>query len=370
MRKGVLVLDTLIFESLCNDTLVKYLTNDKYFILLWTDCDVHDRDIINIPYHGHINGLRNGCKPYRYLRMFMRRYFPNILGLPVIILDFERNFNNSRFGYDKCIDINDVVTRQEFNNRDIYVIDVVKLFEEIDLFIKDYSTKLNSVVSEETVVSENKVLSMNDMLGNCRRGASHKNVKQQITNKRCVLVVGSNFFSIYHNVPHPELCTFLNSCHLVVWMNNKNVNEIDIQKFRSDMRTKNNINVNFMLFGLDRNVKSISYVRRFLLPTKLPFIIIDNLKNIYDTDDVLYTSLCDFDYYINLQEYIINRAFFDFKKIIFNITKFINITSIITRTDMKRKKVQIVEYHSDDSSSPKLGEHNKNKRRKKNKNLN
>lgn len=332
MKKAIVVLDVLIFECLNNDNLFKYL-DESYFLLLWTSY-YHTVDLSAIPFDGYIKGLRNGCKPYRYLRMHLRQWHPDVLGLPVVIVDFEKNFHHSRFGYDMCVDINSVVSQQEYNNRDISVIDTKKLFTDIDVFVQQYMASMRNTITEETILANNVVLTSVDLFEQVDRKNSTTGAvvrpkgKQRIVNKQCVLVVGSEFFSIYHNVDCKSFEEFLSACHLVVWMNNKNVNKLQIQNFMATMKA-NNINVNYMLFGLDRNVKTITLVRRHLQPTRLPFVLVDNVVNIYDCDETpQYNAMCDFDYYINLRDFISRQfTFYDMRSIIEKIRKFIRVSA-------------------------------------------
>ncbi|WBR61456.1 hypothetical protein [Drosophila suzukii associated hytrosavirus 1] len=324
-------MDVLIFESLNNDNLYKYL-DESFFLVLWTSCLKRSTELAAIPFDGLIEGLRNGSKPYRYLRMHLRQYHPEVLGLPVVIVDFEKNFISSRFGYDLCVDVNDVVSKQTYNNRDISVIDTKKLFGEINMFVQQYVVSVRNVISEETILANNVVLTSVDMFDQVGRS------KQRIMNKDCVLVVGSSFFTIYHNVQCIQFQQFLSTCHLVVWMNNKSASKMQIQNFVATMKT-NNIKINYMLFGLDRNVKSITMVRRHLAPTKLPFVLIDDLTNIYDRDESQFNAMCDFDYYINLQDYLVQSRFYDMEKIIRKLRKFMHLS-----TPKPIDKIKIVEY--------------------------
>lgn len=335
MKKVILVCDILIFESLNNDDLMKYLNND-YFLVLWTSNFYNSIEIDKIPYDGYINGLRNNCKPFRYLRMYLRRYNPEVLGLPVVIVDFEKNFNNSRNGYDLCIDINSIVVQQIYNNLDIDVIDTRKMFNQINGFVQEYRNHSLNIINEEMVLSNSVVLTLNDVF--------EKSEKQKIINKQCVLVVGSSFFSIYHNIHCKKFQEFLKKCHLVVWTNNKNVDKNQVRDFITTLKN-NNINVNFMLFGLDRNVKSISFVRKHLTPTRLPFILIDDIENIYNIQQYEMTTFCDFDYYINMNEYFVaESSFYDMENIILNIEKFIKSTLY---KPSSQEKIKIQECHKD-----------------------
>lgn len=315
MAKAVIVLDTLIFESLNNENLCKYL-NDYYFIVLWTSkyCNIE-----KIPYNAYINGLRNGHKPYRYLRMFLRKYHTSVLCLPCIIVDLEKNYCASQFGYDMCINIKTMVEQQNLNNRPINVINTKQLFLNIYNFVQEYN-----------------IAPIN--------GISPQRCKQSIVNKMCVLVVGSSFFSLYHNVPCREFVEFLNTCHIVVWIGSKNINEAEVINFRTTLKN-NDINVNCMFFGLDHNIMSISYVRRSLAPTNLPFILIDNLCHIYDSVDTQYKTVCDFDYYFNLRAYMIDKKFYDMQRIIETIRKFL----LSIRPKQHEPVITIEEQNSDDN---------------------
>ena len=336
MKKAVIVLDMLIFECLNNDDLFKHL-NEDYFLCLWTS-SFRKKEIEKIPYDGYIYGLRNGCKPYKYLRMYLRKHHTSVLCLPSIIVDFEKNYINSRYGYDMCIDIKNIITQQLFNNRNINVIDTKKLFTDISSFVRQYSEKTLTTISEETISSKSVVLSSGDIFEQVNKN------KQRIINKKCVLIVGSSFFSIYHNVDCSIFTEFLNNCYLIVWINNKNVNKQQINTFVTTMKN-DNININGMLFGLDRGTKSISFVRKHLHPTTLPFILVDNLENIYNAEN-LYESFCDFDYYINLDEFLVNSTFYNMERILENIKRFIN--SLFQK---QPDKIKILEYTGDSSDT-------------------
>ena len=336
MKKAIIVLDTLIFECLNNDDLFKHL-NDDYFLCLWTS-SFRKKEIDKIPYDGYINGLRNGCKSYKYLRMYLRKYHTNVLCLPTIIVDFEKNYKNSSYGYDMCVDIKTIITQQVFNNRDVYVINTKKLFNDIQSFVAQYSVNTLTTVSEESILSKSIVLSSGDIFEQVNKN------KQRIINKKCILVVGSSFFSIYHNVDCNVFTEFLNNCYLIVWINNKNVNKQQINYFRTTMKN-DNININGMLFGLDRGAKSISFVRKHLYPTTLPFILVDNLTNIYNIENI-YESFCDFDYYINLDEFLVNSTFYNMERIIDNIKRFIS--SLFNKP---QDTLKIVEFPDDSSDS-------------------
>lgn len=350
-KKVVIVLDVLLFESLNNDSLVKLLTKE-YFLLLWTSTLETDY-LHKIPYDGHINGLRNGCKPFRYLRLFLRRHHPDVLCLPTVIVDFEKNYTNSRYGYDMCVNVCDMVVTQNYNNRPVNVIDVRRIFTQVDMFVQQYASvnNVSSVVSEGDLLSDNFVLTSRDLFTsptnrvqtNKRRG------KQQIADKKFILTVGSSFFTLHHNAVCKKFIEFLGACHLVVWMNNKNVSQVQVQHFMTALRA-NNVTVDYMLFGLDRHVKSISYIRRNLAPTQLPFILVDTLSNIYDTDDVQASAFCDFDFYININEYLINGAFYDMNSIIDRVSNFIQNTWLRfqQRSIPSSDKMQIVEFPEQD----------------------
>lgn len=335
-KKAVIVLDMLIFESLNNADLFKHL-NEDYFLCLWTS-NFYKRTIEKIPYDGFINGLRNGCKPYKYLRMYLRTYHKEVLGLPAIIVDFEKNFVNSLYGYDMCVDIKSVVTQQLFNTRNIDVINTKKLFCDIADYVNQYAINMPTIISEESILSKSIVLSSGDIFEQVQKN------KQKIINKKCVLVVGSSFFSVYHNSDCSKFTEFLRSCFIVVWSDNKNVNKLEINSFRTTMKNDDNINIGGMLFGLDRGTKSISFVRKHLHPTTLPFILVDNLANIYNADNT-YDSFCDFDYYVNMEEFLVNSTFYNMERIIENIRRFI--ASLFQKP---QDKVRIVEYNGDNSS--------------------
>lgn len=339
---AVIVLDTLLFESLNNDNLFKYLEN--YFLVLWTSGYNIDHQIV---YDGFINGLRNGFKPYKYLRMYLRQWHPDVLHLPVVIVDFNRCYFNSRYGYDMCIDINDIIVDQTYNNRQIAVIDTKGLFKQIDQFVRQYQDSSANIISEETIYSDSVVFTSNDVF--------NKNNRPRIVNKIGVLVVSPSIFENLQNVNCPQFRVYLNEYFLVVWMDNKNFNKKQISEFLQTMKCTYKININYMLFGLDRNVKTISLVRRHLSPTKLPFILIDSLVNIYNRENIqnkLYNAVCDFDYYINLAEYFVAHSrFYDMQSIFANIRQFVN-----RQTIKRRDKIKIVEEcdSEDDTGSTSL----------------
>lgn len=349
MAKVILVFDTIIFESLNNDSLTRNLNNKDYFVMLWTS--FFNTNISNIPFDGYINGLRNGYKPYRYLRMYLRKYNFNILGLPVIIIDFEKNFHFSRFGYDYCINIANLIQIQNFNNQNINVIDTKKLFSTIKEFTTNfYENKLN-IISEEIMTQNNAVFTLNELLLFYKNSENiTKKIKKYSkptvsTNKKCVLVVSSSFFSIYHNVDCKKFQEFLQYCFVVVWMNNKNVNDVQVMNFIQKMKVQK-ITINFMLFGLNNSIKSISFIKKQLKPTKLPFIIIDDLRNIYNKEeDIHMTISCDFDYYIILSEYLVKYSYYDMDTILNKI--YIYLESIFK----KKNKKKLISYDKLDSET-------------------
>lgn len=351
-KNAVLVLDVLLFECLSNASLVKLLQTN-FFILLWTTKPTTVNYLQSISYNGYINGLRNGCKPYRYLRMYLRHNHPDVLCLPTVIIDFEKNYYNSRFGYDMCINICEWIRKQTYNNRDINIMDVEGIFTQIELFLQQYRrSKTTNVISEEDILSKSIVLTSQDILQqkkNCFESKHH------ISNKQFILTVGSLFFTLHHNVATDVLKKYLNKCYLVVWMNNKNTNKQQVQNFITTLKL-NGINVNFMLFGLDRNVKSISYVRKNLYPTKLPFILVDTLNNIYDNTEQ-YSAFCDFDLYINLNEYLFTSSvigensvnvssFYNMSLIFSHISEFLR--RLVPRKEIYDRKVKISECTDDD----------------------
>lgn len=309
--KAVIVLDTLIFESLGTCDLAKVLTDD-YFIVLWTT-QFNDSIVSQIPYDGYINGLRNGGKPFRYLRMYLRKYHPDVLPLPVVIVDFERFYTMSRFGYDLAIDINTTVVQQTYNNRPVNTIDTKTLFTStISMFIQQYSGPNQHVISEETIMSTNIVFSSNDLYERVN--------KPRIINRKCILVVAPSFFELRHNLNCTLFKEFLKNCFLVVWMDTKNITKQQLQNFTTSLRDTFNITINYMLFGLDRGCKSMTLIRRYLAPTRLPFILVDHLDKLYGGNNVL----CDFDYYLNLDEYRqTTMSFYDMKAIIEMLRRYI-----------------------------------------------
>lgn len=348
MSRSIVVLDLLAFESLNNANLSKYLSSDDYFVVLWTSRYSHANVLQSIPYDGFINGLRNGHKPYRYLRMYLRKYHPSVLYLPVIIVDFEKYYHSSRFGYDLCIDINSLVVQQLYNSRPINVINTKMLFEQIDHFVDDYVALVRHTVNEETILSNSIVLTSNDMF--------QQRKPPRIVNKTCVLVVAPSIFEMHHNVHCAKFCEFLSQCYLVVWMDNKNVDRAQINNFTKTMRNTYNITVNYMLFGLDRNVKSISLLRRHLAPTRLPFILIDHVINIYDRDDDQYTAVCDFDYYINLREYLVQSVnFYDLQLVMDHIRRFLvacaETFAKVAKKDKSGDHVRIVECDENEANA-------------------
>lgn len=375
-KKVIIVVDVLLFESLNNDNLFKHL-NEDYFLLLWTS-KFTTNELHNIPYDSHIYGLRNGFKPFRYLRMHLRRYHPDVLPLPVVIVDFEKNFTNSRYGYDMCIDVRNVVTRQLYNGIDINVIDTKKIFHDINEFLLNYNANnIIDALTEESIVSKSVVLTSTDIFAQVdytddqqqhqqqqnekkiytQRVPDHKsttvptnkkyqsiNSRGRIVKKQLVLTVGWSFFNIYQNVDCRRLTELLRACYIVVWIDNKNVNKQQVQHFMSTMKL-NNIKISYMLFGLDRNVKSISFIRKHLPLTQLPFVLIDNLLNIYDCNDDQYTAVCDFDYYINLHEHFVDKQrFYNMDCIIEKLRNFISSISCVNAS-RSQDKLKIIEYN-------------------------
>lgn len=362
-KKAILILDVLLFESITNESLVKLFKREEYFILLWT---VNIVDYLHsIPYDGHICGLRNGFKPYRYLRMHLRQHHPDVLCLPTVIVDFEKNFNNSRFGYDKCINICEWVIKRSYNNRDVNIIDTMGMFTQIEMFVQQYdktTTATTSLISQDDIISKSIVLSSQDLLRQQQQHNPKKRPlpiegKQRIVNKQFILIIGSSFFTHNYNVSCEQFKQFLLSSYLVVWMNNKNTNTTQIRNFQATLEL-NGINVNYMLFGLDRNVKSISYVRKSLAPTKLPFILVDTLSNIYDnsnnnnrSDDDIQLAVCDFDLYININEYFClsdKTYFLNMSAIFSRILNFVQ--NLMNRRQQGRsiEKLKIVECFDED----------------------
>lgn len=333
-KVAVLVMDSLIFESLNNDNLYKYLPfeNSRYFFVLWTSTLINNQ-IENIPCDTYIHGLRNGGKPYRYLRMHLRRFHPSVLCLPVVIVDFERNFLNSRFGYDMCINIDSIVYEQFYNKRQISVFDTKRLFLQITEFVQKYTLQIPNVVTEETINSNSIVLTSNELLQHvtpCNYTTiTKKRANTSTVDKQCVLVVSPFFFSIYQNVQCAQLREFLNTCHIVVWSESKSLTRTEIKNFIDTMRSTYGFDIKSMLFGLDSNVKSIKTARRLLKPTVLPFVIIDNLTSIYGDE----RSLCDFDYYINLQEFYVRYSYYDMASVVEKIKLFLK--SLITFEKLK-----------------------------------
>lgn len=353
-KKVVIILDILLFKCLNNASLVELLKKE-YFLLLWTSAlePTMTEYLHTIPYNAHISGLRNGCKPFKYVRLYLRRKHPDALCLPIIIVDFEKNYFNSRFGYDFCINVCDMVLKQNYNNRDINVIDVQKIFEQIELFVQQFSkTNISNIISRDDLLSDSIVLSSTDILQQQQPQQQLRkcvfNGKQQIRNKKCILTVGSSFFTLHHNVANKNFREFLKTCFLVVWMNNKNVNRMQIQNFIQTLKL-NGIYIDYMLFGLDRNVKSISYIRKSIAPTDLPFILIDSLVNIYDYNkiDLQHLALCDFDFYINIDEYLVNGAFYNMNLVIEKINNYLNKLLSLVRTRPKLDRIKIVECTDD-----------------------
>lgn len=369
-----IVLDNLIFESLANDSILKYLNSHNYFIILWKSKFINNEDIFKrIPINGYINGLRNGCKPYRYLRMHLRKYYSDILTLPVVIIDFEKNYINSQYGYDLCINIKNYIIQEEYNNNYLDIINVKQIFYEIQQFIYDYNNSSNNdsnFITEEMLYSNNNIIiKLNDII----KLNNNKKIKNNIIHKKCILIVSSGFFTIYHNVNSKKFQEFLNSCYLIVWINNKNIDERQVKNFLLNIKN-NNININFMLFGLDRNIKTISYIRKSIKPTKLPFILVDNLINIYNNN---INSFCDFDLYINLKEYLRNSLFYDLNSVIGKIENFNKKMAIIKlnknynhhhhhyddkkQQNNTKSNVIITEYDSDNDIPVKRFKKNTNK---------
>lgn len=352
-RKAVLVLDVLPFECLTNTNLLAHLTASKeYFVVLWTAAFRHNH-LHELPYDGHIWGLRNGVKPFRYLRMYLRRYHPSALKLPVVIVDFERYFRLSKYGYDLCIDITAMMVRQEYHNRQVHVLDTRRIFGDIAAFVVRYNSTANTLhhISAETLNSRQVVLSGRDIFAaGGEPAAKHMPVKQSIApRKKFILVVGTAFFSVYHNVPCAKFVEFLQDAHLVVWLDNKLINRAQVAAFVNTLRD-NRITVNCMLFGLDRNVKSIAHVRQYLAGTRLPFVLVDYLNNIYNGDDRL-AALCDFDYYVNMQEYLSpDCTFYDMATIIAHIQTYVAGTVVVPVAP--KHKLEITEVHDDAQQPP------------------
>lgn len=337
---AVIVLDTLIFESLNNCDLGRILNKDKYFFVLWTT-RYSDPIVSQITHDGYINGLRNGCKPYRYLRMYLRKYHPNVLTLPVIIVDFERFFMESRFGYDLCIDINTIVIQQLYNNRTIAAIDTKTLFTRIQTFVQMYNAPNRHIISEETILAPNIVFDSNDLYD--------RNTAQppRIGLRSCILVVSPTFFEQRHNLDYAQLRKFLNSCYLVVWMDNKGVTRQQVQNFTGTLKHTYNITVNYMLFGLVHGVKSMALVRRYLAPTRLPFIIIDQVQRLYGEEQ---RTLCDFDFYINMDEYWRQQpprsstpSFYDMQATVEMVQRFVASSERLLERQRRSNTVRIVE---------------------------
>lgn len=352
--KAVIVLDTLPFESLNNDNLYKYL--DNFFVILWTSAHIvghHHRHHNNkpIPFDGYINGLRNGYKPYKYLRMYLREYMPlPVLGLPVVIFDFEKYYINSRYGYDMCIDLTSVINEQTYNNRQIAVIDTRTLFKRIDTFLQQYADSSAAVIiNETTLLSKSAIFTSNDVF--------NRNKRPYIGKRTAILVVSPIIFENWQNVDCHKFQQYVSEYFLVVWMDNKNSTKEQIYEYIHRMKSTYKIRIDYMLFGHDHNIKHISLVRRHLAPTHLSFVLIDNLANIYDPDHTannIYDIVCDFDYYINLAEYAVNSKFYDMESIFKNIKNFIQQQSISRITSDRSKdedKIKIVEIlpSSDDN---------------------
>ena len=331
--KAVIVLDVLPFESFHNDHFIEQL--DEYFVVLWTSTFCN-KSVSQIPYDGYINGLRNGFKPYRYLRMYLRKYHPDVLCLPIAIVDFERYYLNSRFGYDLYVDFDTLIIQHLYNNRFINVVDTKSLFTRLDMFAQQFRLKPKQNTSEENILYNNVVLTLGDIFD-----SNNQSSPSPIVNKKCILIVSPSFFEIPYNIHCSRFREFLSTCFLVVWMDNKNIDRMQIANFIKTMRNLHHITINYMLFGLDRNVKSITVVRQRLPSTRLPFILVDNSAVIYDRDDIYFTAVCDFDYYIDLQEYLRYSIFYDMQTIITSIRQFLHIHTLVNTT--KSDKFTIVE---------------------------
>lgn len=334
--KAVIVLDVLLFESFHNENFIRKL--DEYFVVLWTSTFCN-KSVSQIPYDGYINGLRNGFKPYRYLRMYLRKYHPDVLCLPIAIVDFERYYSNSRFGYDLCVDFDTLIIQHLYNNRFINVVDTKSLFTRLDMFAQQFRLRPRQNTSEENILYNNVVLTLGDIFDS----NSHQSPPPppHIVNKKCILIVSPSFFEIPYNIHCSRFREFLSTCFLVVWMDNKNIDRMQIANFIKTMQSLHHITINYMLFGLDRNVKSITVVRQRLPSTRLPFILVDNSAVIYDRDDIYFTAVCDFDYYIDLQEYLRYSIFYDMQTIITSIRQFLHAHTLVNTT--KSDKFKIVE---------------------------
>lgn len=339
MSKAVLVMDVLPFECLNNANIFECIENANFFLLLWTT-RYSSTVVTQLPYDGYINGLRNGFKPYKYLRMYLRNFHASVLGLPVIIVDFDRFYNKSRHGYDLCIDLGANITQQLLNNRPISVIDTKAIFERASEFVQQYPLNKCTIISEETRLSSAVVITSNDFFA--------VKTRPRIVAKQCVLVVSPSIFDSRHNMDCGKFREFLRSCYLVVWMDNKNVDRAQIKNFIATMRDIHRITINYMLFGLDDHVKSISLVRRHLAPTRIPFVLVDHLHNIYNRDlPIRYEAVCDFDLYVVLNEfYNYTGSFYNMKRIVQKIRSYLAL-----QADTVKRGVKITECHDDDNNN-------------------
>jgi hypothetical protein len=382
--KLIVVVDTIIFESLTNESTNCILECRDYFLILWTSRFHNQIHRSEIPFDAYINGLRNGMKPFRYLRMFLRDFHRPLLRLPVVIIDYERFFSLSSRGYDMCLSIDDYIIKQLYNEVALNTINVRKLNVDLRRFLQTwYSNNRNNtattapfthtpVVGEYAVENiPNTILSLDDYgLNNLQsrqrfpRATTNTNTiitpftrtrrsmamgntgaatvaTTTTSKKKCVLVVSENFFSLYHNCE--SIVRFLDTCFLVVWSSNKTtVNKTNILNFRDVLR-RSGVNISSILFGLDGNVKSMAALRRRVTDTELPFILVD--MQIYDPGDENYTYISDFDFYININEYIVqmNRStFVDIKRIISDINCYLASLNVNTAADVKSKMMKTV----------------------------
>lgn len=357
--KAILVVDTLLFESLTNADVYKYLNNGDFYVVLWTTKIIDTTTTTTaIPHQSHINGLRNGFKPYRYLRMHLKKFKQQMLTLPIIIVDFEKCYLPSSFSYDLCVDFTTIVTNQLYNNRSIQIVDIKNLFTQMYNFLDAYNkeSEITNIVSEEVILYNNTVLTLHDILNSPYSEVKTKKASKipiKIVNKTCVLVVDFTFFSIYHNYECKQFQNFLNSCFLVVWINNTNVNTIQVQNFVKTLKCTYNITIDFILFGLDRGTKSVSLLRKKIPKTTLPLVIIDNSDDVYKKE--LENKFCDYDYYILLSEYFIQRTFYDMEKIVLKIRKFVHLFECLVEKYQKLKRKNnrpiIEEYDSSNTNS-------------------